>query len=92
MVYRPKENLRLRKIGKQYIIVDARDGRSEMSDVFSLNETAAGMWQRMEQGECSVEQLADWMCSEYDVERKVAVADIERQLEDWKGHGLIVEA
>lgn len=90
MVLKPKKNLYLRKIGRQHIIVDAREGSVNMSDVFSLNETAAALWQKIGEGDYTPEQLADWMCGEYDVERSVALADIEKQLADWQKHGLVV--
>ena len=47
---KPKSNLRLRKIGRQYMIVNTRQENVDLSDVFTLNETAAGVWQQMIQG------------------------------------------
>lgn len=47
---KPKSNLRLRKIGRQYMIVNTRQENVDLSDVFTLNETAAGLWQQMIQG------------------------------------------
>lgn len=84
-----KENLQLRKVGRQYMIVDTCSGNVNLSKVFTLNETAAGLWQRMEGGECSIEELTGWMCGEYEVDKETARKDIERQLEEWKHEGLV---
>lgn len=84
-----KENLQLRKVGRQYMVVDTCSGNVNLSKVFTLNETAAGLWQRMEGGEYSVEELTDWMCGEYEVDRETAREDIEKQLEVWKREGLV---
>lgn len=43
----PKEGLKLRKVGKQYMIVEACEGNVNMSHVYSLNQTAAQMWERI---------------------------------------------
>lgn len=84
-----KENLQLRKVGRQYLIVDTSSENVNMSKVFILNETAACMWQKMKAGECSADGLAEWLCEEYEVDRETARKDVERQLEDWKRKGLI---
>ena len=40
-------NLQLRKIGNKYMIVSTASGNVNMTDVFTLNETAARLWQLM---------------------------------------------
>lgn len=79
----------LRKIGNQYLIVDTRDGKTDMSDVYCMNETAAMMWTKIGEREYSVRELAEWMESEYDVDMDTAVRDVEAQVEEWKKFGLI---
>lgn len=84
-----KENLQLRKVGRQYMIVDARSENVNMSKVFTLNETAAFLWQKISEKEWTVDELAGWLCEEYEVDRETGCKDIERQLEEWKNFGLI---
>lgn len=86
-----KENLVLRKIGKQYMIVDTNDGRTDLSDVYCMNETAAMIWKKMSESDCSVQELAEWLCGEYDVDMETAVKDIKVQVEEWINHGLMVD-
>ena len=85
-----KAGLQLRKIGLQYMIVEANDENVNMSDVYSLNRTAAWMWERVTQGGCTAEGLADGLCEEFDTDRETAIRDVERQLAEWKEYGLIL--
>lgn len=84
-----KENLVLRKIGKQYLIVDTCNGKADMSDVYSMNEPAAMIWKKIGEGEYSVQEIAEWLCSEYDVDIDVAVRDVQTQVDEWRKFGLI---
>lgn len=86
---RQKEGLQLRQVGRRYMIVDVRSDKVNMSDVFSLNETAADLWKRMGEGDFTVEELAAWLCDTYEVEPKTALKDVTSQLEEWKKYGLV---
>lgn len=84
-----KNNLKLRKIGNQYMIVEVCDELINMSDVFSMNKTAANIWERIDKGGCTFEQLVEWICDRYDVSRNTVGNDLEKLLEEWKSFGLI---
>lgn len=73
------------------MIVDANDGKVNLSDVYCMNETAAMIWKRMCEGEYSIKELAEWLCGEYDVDMDMAVKDIKVQVEEWKKFGLLVD-
>lgn len=88
---KPRENLKLRKVGKNYMVVEACAGNVRLTDVFSLNETAADLWQRMCEGDYTPAELAEWMCHRYEVPAEVALADVEKQLAEWKRFGLMKE-
>lgn len=85
-----KEGLQLRKVGKQYMIVEACEDNVNMSDVYSLNHTAARMWERIAQGNCTPDALADCLCAYYETDKDTAAQDVERQLAEWKAYGLIL--
>lgn len=87
---RPKEGVRLRKVGRQYMIVEANENDVNMSDVYSLNQTAARMWERIAQGNCTSDDLADCLCEDFEIDRDTAVQDVEWQLAEWKTYGLIL--
>lgn len=86
---RQKDNLVLRKVGTQYLIVDTRDGKADMSDVYCMNESAAMIWKKIGEGLSSVQELAEWLCGEYDVDMERAVKDIESQICEWEKFGLV---
>ncbi len=88
-VVRPKKNLQLRKIQNQYMIVEASAADVNMSNVYSMNKTAADLWEEISSNEHTVEELVEWLCSNYDVEADVAKGDVERQLAEWREFGLI---
>lgn len=86
---RQNPNLKLRKLGKHYMIVSTSDNNVNMANVFSLNETAANLWLYIGGREFSVEELVSWLCEEYDVKEEVAYKDIEDILGAWKNYGLV---
>ena len=45
-----RKGIQLRKIGNRYMIVDACAGNVNMSKVYSLNQTAAWIWQCVADG------------------------------------------
>lgn len=86
---RPKKGLLLRKVGRQYMIVEANEQDVNMSDVYSLNLTAARMWECLAQGDCTKTALVDRLCQDFDTDQATARRDVERQLDEWKAFGLI---
>lgn len=85
-----QKGLQLREIGKQYIIVRADENSVNVSDVYSLNRTAAWMWKRMSEGSCSLDDLANALCDAFDIGFETAKRDAEKQLAEWKSFGLIL--
>ena len=88
-IIKPQSGLKLRKIGQQYVIVKACEGNVNMSNVYSLNKTAAELWEQLEKGNSTVEGLVEWLCSTYEVEKSTALHDVEKQVTEWQGFGLI---
>ena len=82
-------NLQLRKIGNKYMIVSTASGNVNMTDVFTLNETAARLWQLMEGKDITPKALAVLLCNEYEVGEEDALKDVEKQLCEWKQSGLV---
>ncbi len=86
----PKADLTIRKVGSRYMIVDASDSCVNLTDVYSLNETAARIWEMICKGEAQTpEKLAEGLCREYEVEYGHALHDVERQLDEWEKMGLL---
>lgn len=85
----PRQGLQLRKIGKQYMIVDAITDNVNLTNVFSLNEQAALMWQRVNEGCFSACEIAQWLAEQYKLTAADVQADVERQLDEWQDFGLV---
>ena len=84
-----KKNLRLRKVGSKYMIVDNSTEQVNMVDVYTMNETAAMLWQRFVEREFTPEEMVEVLCQEYEVTREQALADVEALLGEWKSFGLM---
>lgn len=84
-----KKNLRLRKVGSKYMIVDNSTEQVNMVDVYTMNETAAMLWQRFVEREFTPEEMVEVLCQEYEVTREQALADVESLLGEWNSFGLM---
>lgn len=84
-----KKNLRLRKVGSKYMIVDNSTEQVNMVDVYTMNETAAMLWQRFVEREFTPEEMVEVLCQEYEVTREQALADVEALLGEWNSLGLM---
>lgn len=84
-----KKNLRLRKVGSKYMIVDNSTEQVNMVDVYTMNETAAMLWQRFVEREFTPEEMVEVLCQEYEVTREQVLADVEALLGEWNSFGLM---
>lgn len=85
-----RSDLRLRKIGNRYMIVQPVGEGARQTNVFELNGTAAQLWQQIGDGEIHEEELADYLCSQYEIDRPTALSDVRKQIDEWRTFGLIV--
>lgn len=83
-------NLQLRRVGKHYMVVAAADGMANYADVFTLNESAARMWQCLEAGSRSADDLSEHLAAAYGKEVSDVAPDVEKQLSEWIEFGLVV--
>ena len=65
---RLKEGLTVRKVGDDYVIVSPEQGMVDMSKVYSLNETAAWIWEKLEGKDFELQDLIVLVREEYDIE------------------------
>ena len=82
--------LKLRQVGKKYMVVDADTGLSQMTNVFAFNASAAMLWQRIGKSSFVAEYLARWLCEAYEVDLATARADVAKLLECWIDGGLVI--
>ena len=85
-----KKGCVLRDVCGEKVIVGEGVETINFGKLISLNETAAWLWEKAaELGDFTVEQLADEICKEYNVEKDRALADIEKTVALWKETGII---
>lgn len=84
-----RTNLTLRRMGRRYMMVNAASAAQDTADVYTLNETAARLWERLGDDEISLPSLASWLADEYGIAYDDALADVTTQVKDWQEFGLI---
>lgn len=84
-----KENLKLRKVGDRYMLVDVSDTDANVTAVYTFNDTAAFVWNEAVSRGLDAERLAGRLCEEYDVSPDAALADVNRLLAIWQQSGLL---
>lgn len=89
MNMRLNPSLQMRRLGSKWVIVRAVDGDVNLTDVISLNETAARLWERFSGAEFTEEEMAEWLCGEYEVDPGVAKDDVHNLLKRWEEYGML---
>lgn len=84
-----RTNLTLRRMGRRYMMVNAASAAQDMADVYTLNETAARLWEQLGDDEISLPSLASWLAGEYGIAYDDALADVTTQVHEWREFGLI---
>ncbi|KAF5302659.1 hypothetical protein FQR65_LT19085 [Abscondita terminalis] len=69
---RLRTDIRLRKIGEEYIIVDPGQDMVDMSKAYTFNETAAFIWNELQNIEFSVSTIAQLLRDNYDLSSEIA--------------------
>ncbi len=84
-----RTDLQLRKLGNDYIIIDPGQEMIDMSKVFTLNETAAFLWEELQGEEFTEETVSDILLENYEVNEDVAVKDAKKLIQTFIKGGLI---
>ena len=84
-----KSNLTLRRVGKNYMVVEMSDETVNLTNVYTMNETAAWLWEACGTGEFSQEILVKRLCDEYEVSEEQAAADVDHLIKEWVNYGLV---
>lgn len=82
------KDLILREVGGEYMIVNPFTDTVDMTQVYSLNETAAWLWKQMEGKEFTVTDLVAVLCEEYEVDEQTATTDLTELCEQWLAAGI----
>ena len=83
------EGFVLRSIGKDHIVTAEGLDRVDFSKVISLNDTAAYLWEQVQDRDFTPEDLVALLTARYDVDARQARADVGKLLDSWRSAGLI---
>lgn len=79
----PKKNSKIvaRKTGSEYVLIPVSDNIADMEAVYTLNETGAFIWDLID-GKRSIEEIAEELVKEFDVDSPTATKDVNELVED----------
>ncbi|MGJ1283497.1 PqqD family protein [Sphingobacterium spiritivorum] len=86
---RLRTDIRLRKIGDEYIIVDPGQDMVDMSKAYTLNETAAFIWNELQNIEFTVSTIAKLLQNNYDLSPETADQDAKELVKQLQSEGLL---
>lgn len=90
-VLRPRGGIVRREIAGETILVPVRGRTADMRRIYSLNPTAAFIWNLVD-GVRDTDQILEAVVAEFSVGREQARADLLRLLADARDEGLIEAA
>lgn len=84
-----RADLVLRHIGKDHVIVDPGQEVVDMSAVFTLNDTAAWLWEQLEGKDFNKDTVVRLLLAEYEVSAEQAGFDAAQLLATFERNGLL---
>lgn len=79
-IYRKSDSMVFRKIGEKCILVPIRRGVGDLDSIYTLNETAASIWELID-GKARVLDIRNQLLSDYDVTASEAEEDLLEHLD-----------
>lgn len=78
-----------RRTGDEYVLVPVTDSLADMTGMYTLNETAAFIWDHID-GSATVADIAAAVAEEYDTDNDTAARDVVSFVKDVREY-LIIE-
>jgi len=85
------DGFRLRPLGKEFIVVGEGPSQVDFNKMIALNQSAAYLWKEVEGKVFTVEDLADLLVKEYEIDRELALHDSEVIAEKWVDAGIALK-
>ena len=87
-----RSDLVLRTIGSDHLIVDPSQDMVDLSTVYTLNSSAAWLWEQLkEEDEFDLARVVELLCEHYDVTAEQAQSDAAVLLQDFEKQGLLAK-
>lgn len=84
-----KQGFHLRNVCGENVIVAEGIENIDFSKIISMNDSAAYLWQKVENKPFTADDLATYLCEEYEVDQATAKADALTVVEQWKDAGIV---
>jgi hypothetical protein len=78
-----------KKTGNEYVLVPITNNIADMNSVYTLNETGAFIWENID-GEKSVEEIINFLTTEYDIDNETARKDVFSFIENMSKYLIII--
>lgn len=87
-----KKGLELRDVCGEHIIIGHGEENIDFTKIITLNDSAADVWKAVVEKEgFSVEDMAQILTDNYEVDEQTALSDSRALAESWKKAGLILD-
>ena len=86
-----KDGFVVEKVGSKYLAVAVGARADECNALIRMNETGAFLWNKLAEGEKTIEELAALTTAEYDVDIERARVGAEKFVESLRGAKLLDE-
>lgn len=86
-----KEGFKMRKLGREHIVVAEGCGLVNFNRMVSFNDTAAYLWEALTGREFAVEDIRQLILDRYEVDEQTAEADAAKLAREWAEAGLVEE-
>jgi len=84
-----RSDLVLRTIGSDHLIVDPSQDSIDLSTVYTLNSSAAWLWEQLKGKEFDQTTIVALLCDNYEVDTEQAQSDAKVLLADFDKQGLL---
>lgn len=86
---RTKKGFNLRSICGENILVAEGIENIDFSNIISMNESSAWLWQQVQGKDFDAQTLAELLTQEYEVDMETALADTQQLLGLWQKAGIV---
>lgn len=86
-----RSDLILRKMGDEYVIVDPGQEMVDMSKVYTLNSTAAFLWEQLTDQLFTIESVTEVLLEHFDVSEAEARSDAQKLVKEFEEQGLLTD-
>lgn len=86
---RAKPGFNLRVVCGENIIVAEGEENIDFSNIISMNESSAYLWQNVQGKDFTCDDLVKLLTEEYEVDEATALADVKALVELWHQAGII---